>query len=210
MDADFSRKMPYTIPSDRIRPKPQDHRLFNPKHETKIAGAPHLKIDEPSGEGSTDTKDISQPHHQSPARQPAQCLASKPQHFQRQPGLLKLQRYDPRYPGLLLQPDSRPISQEQLASEVKSIYAGLTMVETKCIHVDRAQAAAVQDSSDTKLAPDHWQTLIALHRTLLHEHHDCTYFALIHTSSKCVLITIRHLQSFWHHNIRQRPQHYGG
>jgi len=38
------------------------------------------------------------------------------------------------------------------------------MVETKCIHVDRAQAAAAQDG-DTKLASDHWQALIALHRT---------------------------------------------
>lgn len=42
------------------------------------------------------------------------------------------------------------------------------MVENKCIHVDRAQAAAVQDPN-TKLPPDHWQALIALHRTLLHD-----------------------------------------
>jgi hypothetical protein len=46
------------------------------------------------------------------------------------------------------------------------------MVETKCIHVDRAQAAASQNHPGIKLAPDHWQALIALHRTLLHEHHD--------------------------------------
>jgi hypothetical protein len=73
-----------------------------------------------------------------------------------------------------MQADSRPISQEQLASEVKSIYAGLTMLETKCIYVDRAQAAAVQENSgsDNKLAADHWQKLIVLHRDLLHEHHD--------------------------------------
>lgn len=67
-----------------------------------------------------------------------------------------------------MQPESRPISQEQLASEVKSIYAGLTMVETKCITVDKAQAA----TPGKRLAPEHWQALIALHRTLLHEHHD--------------------------------------
>ncbi|KAF2805546.1 uncharacterized protein BDZ99DRAFT_423858 [Mytilinidion resinicola] len=50
------------------------------------------------------------------------------------------------------------------------------MVETKCIHVDRAQASVAPDSrGDSKLAElanDHWQALIALHRTLLHEHHD--------------------------------------
>jgi hypothetical protein len=94
----------------------------------------------------------------------------------RQPGLIELPRYEPRYSALLLQPDSRPISQEQLASEVKSIYAGLTMVETKCIHVDRAQAAAVSAQGDSdpnhEVSFDHWQALVALHRTLLHEHHD--------------------------------------
>jgi hypothetical protein len=37
------------------------------------------------------------------------------------------------------------------------------MVETKCVNVDPAQAAAAQDSSNSndKLAPDHWQALIA-------------------------------------------------
>ncbi|KAF2752364.1 hypothetical protein EJ05DRAFT_490941 [Pseudovirgaria hyperparasitica] len=39
----------------------------------------------------------------------------------------------------------------------------------------KAQAAAVQEKDRTQLAPlsdKHWQALIALHRTLLHEHHD--------------------------------------
>jgi hypothetical protein len=81
---------------------------------------------------------------------------------------------DPRFPEMLMQPDSRPISQEQLSAEVKSIYAGLVMVESKCIHVDKAQAVAIKDAEkgESKIADDHWQALIALHRTLLHEHHD--------------------------------------
>ncbi|KKY18250.1 putative telomerase-binding protein est1a [Diplodia seriata] len=54
-----------------------------------------------------------------------------------------------QWPDLVLQPDSRPISQEQLAAEVKSIYAGLTMVESKCIHVDKAQATAERDPQHT-------------------------------------------------------------
>ena len=78
---------------------------------------------------------------------------------------------DPRWPDMLLQPDSRPISQEQLAAEVKSIYSGLTMVESKCIHVDKAQALSMR-KGDTELSHEHWQALIALHKTLLHEHHD--------------------------------------
>jgi hypothetical protein len=110
-----------------------------------------------------------QPQPHSPAARPFPHMSAPK--AQRQPDLIELPRYDP---GLLLQPDNNPISREQLASEAKSIYAGLTMVETKCIHVDGAQAAAAQDSSNPnhKLASDHWQALIALHRTLLHEHHD--------------------------------------
>ena len=43
----------------------------------------------------------------------------------------KDERYD-----IVLQPETRPISQEQLVAEVKGIYAGLVMVEAKCIEVD--------------------------------------------------------------------------
>lgn len=37
--------------------------------------------------------------------------------------------------SMLLQPETRPITQEQLVNEVKGIYAGLVMVEKKCIGV---------------------------------------------------------------------------
>jgi hypothetical protein len=36
---------------------------------------------------------------------------------------------------VLLQPETRPITQEQLVNEVKGIYAGLVMVEKKCVEV---------------------------------------------------------------------------
>ncbi|CAK7206331.1 hypothetical protein SEUCBS139899_009120 [Sporothrix eucalyptigena] len=41
------------------------------------------------------------------------------------------------------------------------------MVESKCIEVDNKQSA-----NNDPLEDDHWQALLALHRTLLHEHHD--------------------------------------
>ncbi|KAI1103228.1 hypothetical protein F4804DRAFT_237795 [Jackrogersella minutella] len=69
---------------------------------------------------------------------------------------------------LIKQPETRPISQEQLVAEVKGIYAGLVMVESKCIEVDNAQST----QNETQLNNEQWQALIALHRTLLHEHHD--------------------------------------
>jgi hypothetical protein len=78
-------------------------------------------------------------------------------------------------PRIILQPVTRPISQEQLIAEVKGIYAGLVMVEGKCIQVDLKQAQLAKDAppgQPPKLNNDQWQALIALHRTLLHEHHD--------------------------------------
>lgn len=76
---------------------------------------------------------------------------------------------------MLLRPKTRPISHEQLVVEVKGIYAGLVMVEAECIDVDQRQAAAAQDKDPSKrfgLTNDQWQSLISLHKQLLHEHHD--------------------------------------
>ena len=76
---------------------------------------------------------------------------------------------------MLLQPETRPISHDQLVIEVKGIYAGLVMVEAKCIDIDEKQLAATTEndlSKRSQLKNDHWQSLIALHKQLLHEHHD--------------------------------------
>ena len=99
-------------------------------------------------------------------------------------------------PILLLQPETRPISHDQLVVEVKGIYAGLVMVESKCMDVDEKQlhAALEKDKSpQPRLSNEQWQALIHLHKTLLHEHHD--FFlasqhpsaspALSHLASKC-------------------------
>ena len=78
-------------------------------------------------------------------------------------------------PEMLLQRDTRPISHDQLVIEVKGIYAGLVMVEAKCIDIDEKQSAAAQEKAPSKramLKNDQYQSLIALHKQLLHEHHD--------------------------------------
>ena len=70
-------------------------------------------------------------------------------------------------PEMLLQPETRPISHDQLVVEVKGIYAGLVMVEAKCIDIDERQAAAAQEKDPAKrseLKDDQWQSLIALHK----------------------------------------------
>lgn len=76
---------------------------------------------------------------------------------------------------MLKQPDTRPISHEQLVVEVKGIYAGLVMVEAKCMDVDEKQSALALEKDPDKrkeLKDDQWQSLIALHKQLLNEHHD--------------------------------------
>ncbi|KAF6812315.1 hypothetical protein CSOJ01_05185 [Colletotrichum sojae] len=104
---------------------------------------------------------------------------------------------------MLKQPETRPISQEQLVAEVKGIYAGLVMVESKCIEVDNAQNSSNTDTN-TRLNHDQWKALIALHRTLLHEHHDF-FLASQHPSASPAL---RRLASkyamparMWRHGI---------
>jgi hypothetical protein len=199
-DSDYSRKLPYYVTSDKTRPKPQTPRLFDSKHSARGTSSPHQSTPEPSSEWSaeaTKSTKLQSPQPRSPTH-PQERNTPKSQ-----PVLSGHPQYDERYPDLLLQPDSRPISQQQLASEVKSIYAGLAMVENKCIHVDRAQAAAVQDLN-TKLPPDHWQALIALHRTLLHEHHDF-FLASQHPSASPALRSLAAKYSMparmWKHGI---------
>ena len=117
----------------------------------------------------------------------------------------QIQPKDEAY-DIILQPETRPISQEQLVAEVKGIYAGLVMVEAKCIEVDKKQAslAATDSGSQPKLNNEQWQALIALHRTLLHEHHDF-FLASQHPSASPAL---RRLASkyamparMWRHGI---------
>ncbi|KAF2107222.1 hypothetical protein BDV96DRAFT_654068 [Lophiotrema nucula] len=220
-DQDYTRDVPYTVSPERTRAKPSDSRLFDPKQTSKGTASPYRGTPEPSSEWSVEANRSQFQQSQTPLSPSTHgqlphrgantgSYNTKPQYTPsqpRQPGLIELQRFDPRYPGLLLQPDSRPISQEQLASEVKSIYAGLTMVETKCIHVDRAQATAAQDSdgdSNSKLGSDHWQALIALHRTLLHEHHDF-FLASQHPSASPALRRLASKYSMparmWKHGI---------
>ena len=125
-------------------------------------------------------------------------------------------------PELLLQPETRPISHDQLVAEIKGnilrykilgkaadrpqgIYAGLVMVEAKCIDVDAKQSEASQGKTQVqKLTNEQWQALIALHKTLLHEHHDF-FLASQHPSASPALSRLAAKYSMparmWRHGI---------
>ncbi len=98
---------------------------------------------------------------------------------------------------ILKQPETRAIRQEQLVAEVKGIYAGLVMVESKCIEVDNNQSSPNNPDKrlnnqhsptdpDKRLNNQQWQAMIALHRTLLQEHHDF-FLASQHPSANAAL-----------------------
>ncbi|RYP29533.1 hypothetical protein DL766_005337 [Monosporascus sp. MC13-8B] len=135
---------------------------------------------------------------QSPTQKPARQRL-QPRH-QITPAESDVANADNETTKLIKQPETRPISQDQLVAEVKGIYAGLVMVESKCIEVDNAQSS----QNDAKLNDEQWQALTALHRTLLHEHHDF-FLASQHPSASPAL---RRLASkyamparMWRHGI---------
>ncbi|KAL2212749.1 hypothetical protein CC79DRAFT_1365023 [Sarocladium strictum] len=107
---------------------------------------------------------------------------------------------DPEY--LIREPMTRPISQEQIVQEVKTIYSGLVMVENKCIEVNNLQTENSEEKSD--LSQEQWQALITLHRTLLHEHHDF-FLASQHPSANSALRRLASKYSMparmWRHGI---------
>ena len=81
------------------------------------------------------------------------------------------------------------ITTTQLVAEVKGIYRGLAIIESKAIEVGNAQSA----SQRAKLTRDQWQALIFLHRTLLYEHHDF-FLAIQHPASTLAMqkLSIKH------------------
>ena len=110
-------------------------------------------------------------------------------------------------PELLLQPETRPISHDQLVVEVKGIYAGLVLVEAKCMDVDKKQSRAALERDPalkSKLNDEQWQALIALHKTLLHEHHDF-FLASQHPSANEALSQLAERYTMparmWRHGI---------
>lgn len=63
---------------------------------------------------------------------------------------------------ILLQPETRPISHDQLVVEIKGIYAGLLMAEAKCVDVDEKQSLEAQEkvsSRQKRLSNEKWQTI---------------------------------------------------
>jgi hypothetical protein len=97
--------------------------------------------------------------------------------------------------------------EEQLVAEVKGIYAGLSMVERKCIQVIKQQADLARDAPPGQLAMfnnKQWQALLALFRKLLHQHHDF-FLATQHPSATLALrrLPIKYAMParLWRHGI---------
>ncbi|KAL8307063.1 hypothetical protein RB594_008168 [Gaeumannomyces avenae] len=70
------------------------------------------------------------------------------------------------------QPETRPITQEQLIADVKGICSGLAMLESRCIKAVTTQAPLHDNPNSPPPTNDQWQALVSLHVALLNEHHD--------------------------------------
>lgn len=71
---------------------------------------------------------------------------------------------------MLLRPETRSLSHEQLVDEVNGIYAGLVMGESKCFDIDERQSLPHKESDSPRscgLDDDKWQSLVDLHKLLL-------------------------------------------
>ncbi|PUU73083.1 hypothetical protein B9Z19DRAFT_1069268 [Tuber borchii] len=170
-EEDSSKRLeePNLPPRALSRPKGSTRR----KAPVLYTPAPSRKIAVPASQALTLNREggqmmILENFAQSQPTQPPQGRQTRPPQFY---GGSTLEDNETR---MVRQPETRPISPEQLIAEVKGIYAGLVMVEAKCAEVDAKQAAATFDDGQPqpRLNDEQWQALIALHRTLLHEHHD--------------------------------------
>ncbi|KAJ5378002.1 uncharacterized protein N7496_005411 [Penicillium cataractarum] len=83
--------------------------------------------------------------------------------------------------GSCIQKKPSHVTEEELVNEVRQIYAGLVMVEKKCIELDKPQT-----ESRAELSGQQWQAMISLHRTLL-QVQQAFFLASQYTSATLVL-----------------------
>ncbi len=95
------------------------------------------------------------------------------------------------------QSKARPIALAQLVEEVDGIYAGLLMLEARCIEIDRV-------AWGPNISNYEWQALIVLHKQLLNEFYDF-FLATGHPSADSRLRNLAADRSMpgrmWHHGI---------
>ncbi|KAJ5176722.1 DNA/RNA-binding domain E.t1.c1-type [Penicillium canariense] len=132
-------------------------------------------------EGDGDKMEVDEP---SPAQNPANESNDEhddPNSSLSSQGLISAGSRTPGIEEMFKQPQTNPITEDQLINEVRMIYAGLVKVEKKCIEIDKKQT-----ESQVELSGLQWQAMISLHQTLLYEHHDF-FLASQHPSASPVL-----------------------
>ncbi|KAG6001740.1 hypothetical protein E4U21_003879 [Claviceps maximensis] len=122
---------------------------------------------------------------------------------QKQPNLLPhhLISHEPSWSPMRMQmpqqPSTHSITSDQLLSEVKGIYAGLVLLEAKCVEYDTSLVTVPLNNHQ-------YNALISLHQSLLHEHHDF-YLASQHPSAGDVVqeVAARYAMParMWRHGI---------
>lgn len=106
---------------------------------------------------------------------------------------------DNRWPGMVMQPEVEPVSQEQLTFHIKPMYERVFKAESACIQFD------IADARRHILNPtDRWQSLVTAHLTLLHEHIDCfllVYYPSASSALRQLPSKYSMLHRLWDHGI---------
>lgn len=76
-----------------------------------------------------------------------------------------------------LQPDTQPVTLDQLKTEVRAVYIGTVKVETLC-----SERIAAYRQTNEPLGEEQWRSLVALHRATVHEFADF-FFATQHPAA---------------------------
>lgn len=76
-----------------------------------------------------------------------------------------------------LQPDTQPVTLDQLKTEVRAVYIGTVKVETLC-----SERIAASRQANEPPAEDEWRSLVALHKATVHEFADF-FFATQHPAA---------------------------
>ncbi|RFU30696.1 hypothetical protein B7463_g5670, partial [Scytalidium lignicola] len=135
--------VPYGKTLDDFRPDAFDY--SSPLYRRLWSLDDDSSFDRPNVASIQDQKSRVQTKLAKPLKSRTRVISSKPQKTQNTSDITFSQQTatlgPPRHPerasyDMISQPGTRPISQDELVTEVKEIYAGLVMIEFKCIEVD--------------------------------------------------------------------------
>lgn len=104
---------------------------------------------------------------------------------------------------MLRQPNTQPVTQQQLVVETNGIYEAVVCYKSKCVKVDGAWSSK-KESASKELSDEQWQALSDLHQALLYKYYNF-FLASQHPNASAPLKRTASKNSMpthiWHYRI---------